>query len=154
MGDININGNVTVKSQATTEFVDDLGNQVCVSGVTAPKAAILALTGVYGSTLGNDMNINIAATAKVKGLIDDAIDIATVNTKYDQVVNINIEDLDSITCKSDFHKYRIYKHDELAEMATAVGRTLGAETNTTDLTIKVGEEIVYPVVDETTESEG
>ena len=45
--------------------------------------------------------------------------------------------------------WRVYSHDELAALATEGGKTLGAETHTTDLKITIGDEIVYPVIDET-----
>ena len=124
-----------------------LGKLVCESGVDASEAAILALTGCYNSALGNDMNITIAKTAKVNGHISNAIDIATIDTLYDQVVNVDIEDIKSITAANE--AWNIYDHDELAAMATEQGKTLKPKAHDTDLTITVNGEVVYPVVDET-----
>lgn len=144
MGDIIIEDNANVVGGPEgKEYY--LGEQVTTSGVVAPSAAILALTGVYNSSLGNDMNISIAKTARVKGANDDAIDVAFINTKYDQTVKVDVDSKNSISYKR--YPWKVYTHDELAEIAAAEGRTLAAETNTTDLTITVDGTIVYPVVD-------
>lgn len=143
MGDISVEDNAIVYGTNDASMVEDLGNQVCMSGVGMPKAAILALTGVYNSSLGNDMNITVAPTAKLVGYIDDVIDIATINIKYNQKVTVDIPSKALVGGT----KYRVYGHDELAEMAAAVGKALGAETSATDLTITMDGEQVYPVVD-------
>ena len=145
MGDISVEDNAVINSHSDPEKVYPLGQQVVLSGVGAPSAAILALTGIYGSALGNDMNISIAKTAKLNGKIDDAIDIATINTKYDQKVNIDIESSSSVIGVSS--KFRVYDHDELAALATAEGKSLGAEATTTTLTINMDGSQVYPVTE-------
>lgn len=142
MGDISIEGNATVNGHRNKDIVYPLGEQVVLSGVGAPEAPILALTGIYNSSLGNDMNINIAKTAKVNGYLKNGIDIAMINTLYDQNVDIDIEDKKSINAKSS--KWNIYTHDELAELAAEAGKTLAPENSTTNLTIKANGKIVYP----------
>ena len=144
MGDITIQDSAVVNGVSDPESPMNLGAQACVSGVGTCKAAILALTGVYGSSLGNDMNITVKDNAKVKGYIDDAIDIAEVNTRYDQIVNVDIEKSKNITGEI----YKIYSNAELAELASEAGKTLGAETNTTTLTVTIDGEVVYPVESE------
>ena len=138
MGVITLQDNAVINGH---EVGDDepLGEQVTFSGVCSPKAGLLALTGVYGSELGNDMNIVVKDNARINGKIDDAIDICTINTRYDQVVNVDIASTDNLVATED---YRVYGHDELAELATEVGRTLGPETNTTTLTIKINGEVI------------
>ena len=143
MGDFTIQDNAIVKSTSDPNAPANLGVQACISGVDTPKAGFLALTGVYRSDLGNDMNVTVKGNAKIQGNIDDAIDVAFVNTKYDQKVVFNIESDKNLEGKST--GWKVYSHDELAELATEGGKTLGAETASTDLTIKIGEATVYPV---------
>lgn len=145
MGDINIEDNAVINGHKPGED-EPLGEQVTFSGVMTHKAAILALTGVYGSELGNDLSINIADTAKINAYIDNGIDVAFVNTRYDQVAVVDIANESAINAVAN--PWNVYTHDELAEMATAAGKTLGPETNTTNLTVLVSGEVVYPVVDE------
>ena len=145
MGDLDIEDNAILNSTSDPDLVAPLGEVVTQSGVDMPAAAILLLTGVYGSSLGNDLNVKIAKSAKVNGFIDNAIDICTINTKFDQKVTVDIENDLRIYRKN--YLYRIYTHDELVVMAEECGRTLGAETHATDLTIKVAGETVYPIVD-------
>ena len=142
MGDISIEDNAVVNGHKDKSKVFPLGEQVVLSGVGAPEAPILALTGVYGSALGNDLNINIAKTAKVNGYIKNGIDIAFVNTLYDQKVDVNIENKNSVSAVNK--KWDVYTHDELAALVTATGKTLAAEAHSTDLTIKVNGKTEYP----------
>ena len=144
MGDITIEGNAVINGHKSTDPIYPLGKQVVLSGVGSPESAILALTGCYNSSLGNDLNITIDSNAKVNGYIKNAIDIATLNTLYDQKVVVDIKNKNSITAVEK--KWNVYSHDELSAMATAEGKTLTAEAKTTDLTIKVNGVIEYPVV--------
>jgi hypothetical protein len=141
MGDISIEDTATVTGHTNESIIYPLGKFVCESGVEACAAGILAMTGVYGSSLGNDMNISIADTAKVEATLGKRVEIAEINTKFDQVVNVNINTREDIIPEA---LYRIYPHSELAELATAEGKTLAAETNTTTLTINVNGNKVYP----------
>lgn len=148
MGDIQILDHAVVEAP-DVDKVEPLGEQVMLSGVCAPAAAFLALTGIYKSALGNDMNVFVAKTAKLTGYVDHALDIATINTKYDQKVDVIVENSNSLVSptKTSWH---VYNHAELAEIVTRdTGKTLAAETTTTDLKITVNGEVVYPVVDET-----
>lgn len=142
MGDIRIEDYAKVNGFKAGSDIYPLGKLVCESGCENANAPILALTGCYGSDLGNDMNIFIGKNAKVYGFIDDGIDIATINTKFDQKVTVEIESAKSISAPA--HTWNIYNHATLAEMATEQGKTLPAETNSTDLTITIGGEGVYP----------
>lgn len=141
LGDLNISENATVNGAPAGTDVYPLGRLACESGCENHNAVILAMTGCYGSELGNDLNINISQFAKVAGYIDNAIDIATLNTRYDQKVNVTVNSLYvSYTNKL----WNIYNHAQLASMAAAEGKTLPAEQSTTDLTIKVNGSKVYP----------
>ena len=141
LGDLNITENATVNGAPAGTDIYPLGKLACESGCENHNAAILAMTGCYGSELGNDLNINISQFAKVAGYIDNAIDIATLNTRYDQKVNVTVNSLYvSYTNKL----WNIYNHAQLASMAAAEGKTLPADQFTTDLTIKVNGSKVYP----------
>ena len=147
MGDIQILDRAVVEAP-DPDKVEPLGEQVMLSGVACPGAAFLALTGIYGSALGNDLNVFVAKTAKLVGLTDHALDIATINTKYDQKVDVVIENANSLVAPAKTTWY-VYNHDQLAEIVTRdTGKTLAPETNTTDLKITVDGTVVYPVVDE------
>lgn len=140
MGDLNVSENAVINSQKKGSVIEPLGSLVTFSGCTSHNAAILALTGIYGSSLGNDLNINIEKPANVNGKIDNAIDIATINTKYNQIVNVNIENSEDVKFTNKL--WNIYNHDQLAEMVAEQGKTLAPETTKTTLTITVdGKEV-------------
>ena len=143
MGDITVQDNAKVYGPSDESKIAPLGEQVMLSGVDCCAAGIIGLTGVYNSSLGNDMNITIKDNAKVMSYFGKAVEIAEINTKYDQVVNVNVDRKDNL--KSS---YRIYPHDELAELVAETGKVLAPETNTTTLTITINDEQVFPVVDE------
>ena len=141
MGDITISGNAVVNSHVDGEQ-EPLAEQIVLSGVASPKAGFIALTGIYNSALGNDMNVVVKDNAVINGKIDDCIDIATINTKYDQKVVIDIEKESNLNPAVD--QFRVYGHDELADLVAEIGKTLAAETNYTDLTVKIGGQVRYP----------
>lgn len=142
LGDLNISGKATINGAPADADIYPLGVLACESGCENHNAAILALTGCYNSALGNDLNINITDSAVVKGNIDNAIDIATLNTKVNQKVRVNIK---SMGISYVDKLWNVYDHNQVAEMSSAQGKTLPAETSTTDLIIKVDGSEVYPV---------
>ena len=144
MGDITVSGNAVVNSHTDPEIPAPLGSQIMLSGVDAPEAAILNLTGIYGSSLGNDLNVVVKDNAKVIGHLGTAIETCTINTKYDQKVVIDVTDSSKVTAAEGNEIWHVYDHDGCAELVAEVGKTLPAETNTTDLTIKVDGNVVYP----------
>lgn len=135
MGDLNVTENAVINGAPASADIYPLGKLVCESGCENHNAAILALTGCYGSTLGNDLNITIKDFAKVNSHKDNAIDIATLNTKFDQKVVVNIGKASNV--KYPDNLWNVYDHDTLAQMATEQGKTLAPETKQTDLTVIV-----------------
>ena len=135
MGDLNVAENAVINGVPASADIYPLGKLVCESGCENHNAAILALTGCYGSTLGNDLNITIKDFAKVNSYKDNAIDIATLNTKFDQKVVVNIGKASNV--KYSDNLWNVYDHDTLAQMATEQGKTLAPETKQTDLTVIV-----------------
>ena len=143
IGEINVKGKAKVNAQDNQDVIIAPGVLACQSGVEAVAAGILALTGNYNSALGNDLCINIEDTGMVYSKYGKAIEIGTVNTNYDQVATVYINSKSNL--RSD---YCVWNHDQLAEQAAEAGKTLKPETNTTDLTIFIAGEQVYPDPDD------
>lgn len=143
MGKITIQDNAYVEGISDENHIFPLGQQITFSGVGGCAAGILALTGIYKSTLGNDMEVIIKDNARVVSTLGKAVEVATINTVIDQKVDVDIAKEKNVR-----ESFRVYPHDELAELAAAEGKTLAAEKFTTDLTIKIDNVVVYPVVNE------
>ena len=142
MGDLTVSEYAVVNGAKAGSDIYPLGKLVCESGCENHNAAILALTGCYGSELGNDMNIKITDFAKVNAYIDNAIDIATVNTKFDQNVNVTVGSAINITYPEKL--WNVYGHGVLSDMAAAQGKVLPPEVSHTDLVVRVDNVKVYP----------
>jgi hypothetical protein len=142
LGNIVVKDNARVFGQTNKDVIIDPGVLACVSGVEAVAAGILGLTGVYNSDLGNDFNVSIEGNCNVVSSFGSAVEIAFVNTKYDQKARVD--------CNSERNLrsgWRVWTHDELAAQAEAAGKTLRPEATTTDLEITIAGKVVYPVVD-------
>lgn len=145
MGTLNIEDNATVNSNPAGHTSESLDNHVTLSGVCDPDAAILGLCGSYGTNTGsNDLNINVAKTAKVVGNINYGIQIAKMDTNYDQKVRVNIDDAKAFKYADAI--YRVYDHDELATIvdnSVNKGKFPAAKT-TTDVVITIAGKTTYP----------
>ncbi len=142
LGNITVTDNARVVAQTNQDVIIEPGVLACMSGVEAVAAGILALTGVYNSALGNDCNIVIDKNATVTSAYGNAVEIALVNTKFDQKATV-----DANSARNLRSNWKVWTHEELAEQATAAGKTLAPETNVTDLTITVAGKVVYPSLD-------
>lgn len=142
LGDLNVSGNAVINGAAAGTDIYPLGQLVCESGCENHNAAILALTGCYNSELGNDLNINISGTAKINSFIDNAIDIAEVDTKFNQIVSVSVANASNIKYVDKL--WNIYDHDTLATMASEQGKNLPAKAADTTLTVDVNGKQVYP----------
>ena len=140
MGHITVQDNAVVESHSTKDNAEGLGMQITFSGVCKPESALLALTGVYNSVAGNEMEIIVKDNAKLIGKLDNTIEVAKIDTLYDQTVTIDIAKASNLRPNN----IKVYEYDELKEIATAAGRNLAAKANNTDLTIKVANKTVYP----------
>lgn len=143
IGTVTVKDKAKIVAQTNQDVIVSPGVLACQSGVEAVAAGILALTGNYNSALGNDLCINIEDSASVYSTYGKAIEIGTVNTNYDQVATVYVNS--KYNLKSD---YQVFNHDQLAAQAAEAGRTLKPETNTTDLTIFIAGEQVYPDPDD------
>ena len=156
MGDLTVqdNGKIIVPQTQTTveDFEENLATAATYSGCVSVGTAVLALTGVYNSALGNDMNVTIKDSARIVSKFTAPIIIATIDTLYDQVVNFDIKCEDNLKNESEVpNAIVLYDHDALAAVCAAQGKTLAAKKSETTLTVKMtGEEIVVPPVDATT----
>jgi len=147
MGEFTIQDNAKVMSPADRELVDGIGVQVTFSGVTKATAAFWALTGIYGTnTENNDMIVNVKDNAKIIGKLDKAIEVMKIDTKFDQKVVFDIASKANLV-SVDEDPIRVYDNAELREIASAAGKTLGAATKITDLTIKIAKQQVYPAAE-------
>lgn len=147
MGDITVRDNAQVQGHSNPEIVTNIGVLATQSGVDPLAGGISALTGVYRSELGNDCNIIIKDNAKVTSPLGSAVEVAFVNTVVDQTATATIEKSANQASK-DGQVWKIYTHDELAALAQEGGKTLNPEVSSTDLTVTVDGEVVYPVVDD------
>lgn len=147
MGDITVKDNAQVQGHSNPEVVTNIGVLATQSGVDPLAGGISALTGVYRSELGNDCNIIIKDNAKVTSPLGSAVEVAFVNTVVDQTATAIIEKSANQASK-DGQVWKIYTHDELAALAQEGGKTLKPEISSTDLTVTVDGEVVYPVVDD------
>ena len=143
LGDINVYDNAYVEGSSEAASIDaGLTAFVVYSGCDKCAAGILALTGVYRSDLGNDLNVNVSGKAKVVAKYGKAIQVAMINTLYNQTVKVNVDSSASLR-----NSYKVYTHDELAEIVESQGKTMKPEASTTDLTIVIDKKTVYPKVD-------
>jgi len=142
LGNVIVKDNARVIAQTNKDLIVDPGVLACASGVDAVAAGMLALTGMYNSDLGNDLNFVIEDNASVSSSYGNAVEIALVNTRYDQKADVDINSARNLK-----NNWKVWTHDDLAVQATEAGKTLPPETNTTDLTIKVAGKVVYPSLD-------
>ena len=88
------------------------------------------------------MNVKIHGNAKIISNVEtQAIAIAMMNTGYDQIANITIENTDNTG------HVAIFTQEDLAHLAEAKGYTYNP-TASTDLTVKADGTVIYPVVNE------
>lgn len=144
MGDLNVSENAVINGVPAGTPIYPLGKLVCESGCENHSAAVLLMTGCYQSELGNDLNVNVLDNARINGYIDNAIDVARIDTKYDQIVNVNISDSSKIRYVSNI--WQVLDHDTLADMAAAQGKVLPPKAANTTLTITVDGDKEYPPV--------
>lgn len=142
MGDITVQDNAYVEG-ATTPAPESIGAMAAFSGCNATNAAFIGFTGIYGSALGNDMNLVVKDKAVLKSTIGDAVIFGTCNNKYDQKVRADIDGTANVDA-SGANAWAVIGHDTLAEQAAAAGRNIGPENYSTDLVITIAGEQVYP----------
>lgn len=142
MGTVEVKDNAKVVN-SLTDF-DDYGVFLVSSGTCAVPTAILGLAGCYKTTSGaNDMNISVSDNAIVSSEAGNAILIDRLDTLYDQIVTVNVEDSSNLTAGDGFDKVAVREHDELAEIAAASGRTMRAKSVDSDVTVTVDGTVIY-----------
>lgn len=144
MGHVTLQDNAKVVNNGFGDKADDFGKYIPTSNgpCALNEAAIFNAAGTYKPNtpdLGNDLVLTIKDNATVTCATGNAVVIGDVGTGYDQKVRVvSDKNVD----------WRVYSHDELADICTASGATLKPKTVNTDIQITVEGEIVFPVVDD------
>lgn len=144
MGHVTLQDNAKVVNNGFGDKADDFGKYIPTSNgpCALNEAAIFNAAGTYKPNtpdLGNDLVLTIKDNATVTCATGDGVVIGDVGTGYDQKVRVvSDKNVD----------WRVYSHDELADICTASGATLKPKTVNTDIQITVEGEVVFPVVDD------
>jgi len=143
MGQLTVQDNAQVNNNL--EFQDDVATFLVSSGVAALTPGILLCSGCYkASGEGtNDANIVIKDNATVSSSNGDAVAVWRFDTLYDQNVQIDIEDSSKLTAKEGSELFRVVEHEELAEIATAGGKTMRPKATTSYIKATIDGEVVY-----------
>lgn len=143
MGDLTVQDNAQVNNNL--DFQDDVATFLVSSGVAALSPAILLCSGCYqASGEGtNDANIVIKDNATVSSSNGDAVAVWRFDTLYDQNVQVDIEDSSKLSAKEGSEIFRVAEYEELAEIATAGGKTMRPKATTSFIKATVDGEVVY-----------
>lgn len=143
MGDITIENNAQVINDVV-ESIDDFGVFLVSSGAIQITDGVLIMGGCYKTnTESNECNLTLKDNAKISTVAGDAVKICRLDNKYDQNINVTIEDSSNITVPEGYEVYRVLDHDALAEIAAASGKTLGEKSVNTNVIVTVDGEVVF-----------
>ena len=145
MGDLIVQDNAQIKNELT--FQDDRGVFYVSSGVAAVREAVMLMAGCYkagGEGQTNDMHLVVKDNAKISSTNGEAVTVNRLDTLYDQVVTVDIEDSSNLTAADGFDKVKVFEYDEIADIVTASGKTMPARKVESDVTITVDGSVVYP----------
>ena len=156
MGELVVQDNAKVENNLT--FQDDVPTfLVTYNGPAAVGPAILLCSGCYkASGEGtNDASITIKDNATVSSANGEAVSVWRFDSLYDQNVTVNIENSSNLTAKEGSELFKVYEYAELAEIATAGGKTMKPNNTTSYIKATVDGEVVYDsTVPEPTPNEG
>lgn len=144
MGDLIVQDNAQVNNELT--FQDDIPTFLTTyNGTAALPPAVLLCSGCYkASGEGtNDANIVIKDNATVKSTNGEAVAVWRFDSLYDQNVEINIEDSSKLSSKEGSELFKVYEYEELAEIATAGGKTMKPKGTTSFIKATIDGEVVY-----------
>ena len=147
MGTINISGNAEILATGINEDnCDPLGKNINTSGSIALGDTIVVIAGTYTDPSGVDTAINISGNAKVNSNFRSAIGVYAFDTKQKAIVSVNVEDGSKITTSdAGSENIVVYDHDYISEAATEAGKTYNPVVDS-EITVVVGGEQVYPVI--------
>lgn len=156
MGELTVQDNAKVENNFT--FQDDIPTfLVTYNGPACLPPAILLASGCYkASGEGtNDTSITIKDNATVSSTNGEAVAVWRFDSLYDQNVTVNIENSANLTAKEGSELFKVYEYAELAEIATAGGKTMKPNNATSYIKATVDGEVVYDsTVPEPTPNEG
>lgn len=144
MGDITVQDNAKVENTLT--FQDDIPTFLTTyNGTAALPPAILLCSGCYkASGEGtNDASITIKDNATVSSANGEAVSVWRFDSLYDQNVTVDIEDSSKLAAKEGSELFKVYEYAELAEIATAGGKTMKPNNTTSFIKATVDGEVVY-----------
>ena len=148
MGDVEVKDNGRVINNIKEEDLGDFGAYLTnYNGVDACRDGILVMAGMYQSvgTGTNDVNITISDNGYVTSKIGPGIGIAKVSSKYDQVVNVNIEKSTNVKAASGYDNVHVYEFEECQEIAAASGKTI-TKNSEVSVNVDIAGKVVYPIV--------
>ena len=145
MGIINISGNAEIIPTTIDESgYDDIGKEFKTSGCVWLGDTIAVMAGTYTDTDGTDCEINVFGEATVKSNFRSAVGIYAVDTKATQNVSVNVMGVEQVSTTAEgFDNITVSDHDYIADAATAAGKTYSATVDS-NISVKVGNEVVYP----------
>jgi hypothetical protein len=156
MGELVVQDNAKVENNLT--FQDDVPTfLVTYNRPAAVGPAILLCSGCYkASGEGtNDASITIKDNATVSSANGEAVAVWRFDSLYDQNVSVDIEDSSNLAAKEGSELFKVYEYAELAEIATAGGKTMKPNNATSFIKATVDGEVVYDsTVPEPTPNEG
>ena len=144
MGDLTVQDNAKVVNDLT--FQDDIPTfLVTYNGPACLPPAILLCAGCYKASGegSNDANIVIKDNATVSSTNGEAVSVWRFDSLYDQNVTVNIEDSSKLSAKEGSDAFKVYEYAELAEIATAGGKTMKPNNATSYIKATVDGEVVY-----------
>ena len=150
MGTYNIKDNAQVINNLAT--VENFGEVATFSGCFSSNYGFLAMTGCYkyngSGDLGNDLTVNVSGNALVKSVNGEAFAVGMLDNNYDQKAVCTIAADKNLEGTDDgIHSVKVMTYDDIKEIVEAAGKVMPAKKSTTDLTITIAGEVIWPVVE-------
>jgi hypothetical protein len=146
MGDIEVRDNAKVINNLKENELEDFGSFLTsYNGVSPCRDGILVMAGMYQSvgTGNNDVNITVSGNATISSDIGSAIGIAKVESKFDQIVNVDVAKASNLKPAPRFDNIHVYEFEECEAIATESGKSI-TKTSEVTCTINVAGKQVYP----------
>lgn len=149
MGTYNIKDNAQVINNLAE--VDNFGELATYSGCFSSNYGFLAMTGCYKyngeGDLGNDLTVTVSGNALIKSNNAEAFAVGMLDNNYDQKAVCEIaSDKNLVGIDNGVHSVKVMTYDDLKAIVEAAGKTMPAKKSTTDLTIKIAGEVIYPAM--------
>jgi hypothetical protein len=143
MGHVDILGNAKVINNGFYVGYDDFGSYLPTSNGPAPLPfGVFHAAGTYkgnGEAGSNDFVLTVKENGSIESKDGVNVMVADLGTGYDQKSVVDL--------KNDKTTWQVLSYDEAKEIVTASGKTLKDKIATTDITVKVGGAVVYPVLE-------